>query len=71
MANTDEQQSQVKHNRDVSPGRETATATESADDEARSDMNAGSDSDTQAAEGTADHGRDPEYYAEKQGSDQA
>ena len=69
MADNNEQQSQVKHNRDVAPGRETATATDSADDEARSNMNAGSKTSTQAAEGTADHGRDPEYYAEKQGSE--
>lgn len=67
--NNNERQSQVKHNRDVAPGRETATATESADDEVRSDMNAGSNTGTQAAEGTADHGRDPEYYAEKQGAE--
>ncbi len=69
MADNNEQQSQVKHNRDVAPGRETATATESADDEVRSDMNAGSKTGTQAAEGTADHGRDPEYYSEKQGAE--
>ena len=69
MADNNEQHSQVKHNRDVSPGRETATATDSADDEAREGMNRGSDRDTQAAEGTADHGRDPEYYAEKQGAE--
>ena len=69
MADNNEQQSQVKHNRDVAPGRETATATESADDEARSDMNAGSNKSTQAAEGTTDHGREPEYYAEKQGAE--
>ena len=62
-------QAEVKHNRDVAPGRETAIATESADDEAREDMTAGSDRNTQAAEGTADHGRDPEYYAEKQGAE--
>ena len=69
MADNNEQQSQVKHNRDVAPGRETAIATESADDEAREDVTAGSDRNTQAAEGTADHGRDPEYYAEKQGAE--
>jgi hypothetical protein len=32
-------------------------------------MNANSGKSTQAAEGTADHGREPEYYAEKQGAD--
>lgn len=63
------QQAQVKHNRDVAPGRETAIATESADTQAREDMNANSGKSTQAAEGTADHGREPEYYAEKQGAD--
>lgn len=67
--NNNDQQSQVKHNRDVAPGRETATATESADDEVRSDMNEGSNTGTQAADGTADQGRDPEYYAEKQGAE--
>ena len=69
MADNNEQQSQVKHNRDVAPGRETAIATESADGEAREDMNAGSESNTQAVKGTADHGREPEYYAEKQGAE--
>ncbi len=70
MAENNKQQSQVKHNRDVAPERETATATESADEEVREDMNAGSNTSTQAAEGTADHGREPEYYAEKPGADQ-
>ena len=69
MADNDQQDSQVKHNRDVSPGRETAAATESADDEARETMNQGSDANPQPAEGTADHGRDPEYYAENQRSE--
>ena len=69
MADNNDQQAQVKHNRDVAPGRETATATESADDEAREDMNSGSDRNTQAPKGTADQGREPEYYAEKQGAE--
>ena len=49
--NNNEQQSQVKHNRDLALGR--ATATEPADDETRSDMNEGSNTGTQAAQGTA------------------
>lgn len=70
MANNNSgQQPNVKHNRDVAPGRETAVATESSDDQARSDMNANSNTNTQAPDGSADHGREPEYYAEKQGAE--
>ena len=67
--NTNSGPDTVKHNRDVAPGRETAIATESADAEARDDMNRGGDTRTQAPEGTADHGREPEYYGQKQGAD--